>query len=336
MRLFKDAIKGMCIQRDAGQIVTEPFSGEVSETFKSTDYAPTYTVHPDGTTCTCSKKSSLGVCRHQIYHRYIASANSEEKVKLFCAGMVNQTLVQIRHRNDQETDTILLPADRPDSPDLDIMLEEAHTDEDGAAKAASPDPPPNQKYNQTLDKCVLTAELVSQYSGDRYRKRMAMLDNINRYLRDGEDEFQAKIMDFLENPHGFNKTPVAANYAIEQDPPAAEYIHAAQNYLQPHDEPPAPEIYQQDYPEDVYMFPAGIFAAPSTPVHPPANPPADTPADKSPLSEPVFANLSSVTRIGNGSAMKFHAGIKNPGRPPKRFLNFGSPTTPYRKRSKLN
>lgn len=62
---------------------------------------------------------------------------------------------------------------------------------------------PNQKYNQSLDKCVLTAEIVSQYSGDRYKTRLTMLDNINKYLRNGGEELQSKIMDFLQNPHMF-------------------------------------------------------------------------------------------------------------------------------------
>ena len=55
---------------------------------------------------------------------YIGSTASEVPVKLFSVGIVKQVLVQLRHRHTEDTDTVLIPADRPHSPDLDVLQEE--------------------------------------------------------------------------------------------------------------------------------------------------------------------------------------------------------------------
>ena len=53
--------------------------------------------------------------------------------------MVNQTLVQIRHRNTEleETDMILTPADRPESPDLVLDVDEPSDNTEAADSAIS-------------------------------------------------------------------------------------------------------------------------------------------------------------------------------------------------------
>ena len=58
---------------------------------------------------------------------------------------------------------VLIPSDRPHSIDLDLQLDLEET-EDGATKSR-PDPPANQKYNESLDKSVLTAEICVQWRG---------------------------------------------------------------------------------------------------------------------------------------------------------------------------
>ena len=74
---------------------------------------------------------------------------------------------------------------------------------------------------------------------------------------------------------------------------------------------------------DEYMFLPGVFGTPT------AKPSPSPPIDISPMNEPVYTSLENID-----TALKFHPALKNPGRP-KRSLQFGSPTTPYSKRSKL-
>ena len=47
--------------------------------------------------------------------------------------------------------------------------------------------------------------------------------------------------------------------------------------------------------------------------------------------EVVYTTLENASQ---NAKLEFHAALKNVGRPPKRALNFGSPTTPYNKRHK--
>ena len=278
MRHFNDSIKGMCFQRDAGRILTEPYSGLVSETFKTSDYTPTYEVGSDGFTCSCSRNSRLGVCRHQIFHRYTAAARSHLPIKIFCLRMVNQTLLQIRHRNTEleETDMILTPADRPESPDLVLDVDEPSDNTEAAGSAISTtsitEPPPNIKYNEVLDKCVLTAELVSQYSGEEYKKRLSAVDKLNKYLRDG---FPTNLLHALNHPDDFSIHPVSQ--VAENDPHLHQLPMSPQPlpdqelsvFCLPYPVRPVnesqPPYCQDTYEDDEYMFPANIFDTPSSP-----------------------------------------------------------------------
>ena len=75
--------------------------------------------------------------------------------------------------------------------------------------------------------------------------------------------------------------------------------------------------------DDPYMFPAHIFndSPQSSILH--------TSTQESP--EPTYEQLTIPT---SAVQLQFHPAIKNPGRP-KRSLNFGSPSTPYKKRQKI-
>ena len=67
------------------------------------------------------------------------------------------------------------------------------------------EPPPKTKYNQNLDKSLLTAELIARHTGDGYRDRDNMLTNINTYLRDG---FPQNLLAAINNPEGYHISPV--------------------------------------------------------------------------------------------------------------------------------
>ena len=51
MRHFNEAIREMVRQRDAANLELDDISGEVSERFKSTCYAPTYKIGMEGNSC---------------------------------------------------------------------------------------------------------------------------------------------------------------------------------------------------------------------------------------------------------------------------------------------
>lgn len=329
MRFFNDAIKGMVIQRDAGQIHTEPLSGTIHETFKSTAYAPTYTVGPDGTTCDCSRNSSLGICRHKIYHRYIASTASETPVKLFSVGIVKQVLVQLRHRHKEDTvDTVLIPADRPESPDLDVLQQEMEETTASTSKASvRNEPASNIKYNEMVDQCVLTAELVANHSGSQYTERNTLVRNLNQYLRDG---FPPHLLDAFNNPQKYTISPAAPVLSDDQilDQVLAEDIHDCfhvahqQTLLPPED----------DVTDDHYMFPAHIFAQQSSPVKHIA---AAASVHLTPTTPHEYTTLQTANTPNALSALKFHESQPEPGRPnSKRKALFGAPSTPHNKRVK--
>ena len=329
MRLFHDAIIGMVAQRDAGRIHTEPFSGVIHETFKSTNYAPTYSVGGDGATCECSKNSSLGICRHKIYHRYIASAASPMPVKLFCAGIVNETLVQIRHRRN-EVNTLLIPADRPDSPDLNILLDEVDDSISPARarKSTRNEPPKNVKYNDELDQCVAMAELVANHSGKAYYDRHTLVKNLNRYLTDG---FPDGILEVFNNPYAYTILPLTDDTDHVTQMPADETL----DFRPVHD--------GDD--QDEYMFPAHVFAANSpaqrtiSSTHTVYSDAPSTPQTFIDLQPPAVnektPTITSSTPSHENSyttPLKFHPIPK--GKSDKRKALFGSPSTPYNKHTK--
>ena len=189
------------------------------------------------------------------------------------------------------------------------------------------------KYNEVLDKCVLTAELVSQYSGEEYKKRLSAVDKLNKYLRDG---FPTNLLHALNNPDYFNIHPVSQ--VAENEPhlrqlpmsPLPLLDQELSVFRLPYPVDPVnesqPPYCKDTYQDDEYMFPANIFDTPITPKCP------TPPHTSSPLEGTVFTTLTSVP-LTAVSALKFHPSINNPGRSSsKRSINFVWPTTPKRKR----
>ena len=147
------------------------------------------------------------------------------------------------HRYGLTTNCLLIPADRPDSPDLDVTAEEEEVIEtnhgNGKSKSTkAPEPRPNIKYNETVDKCLLTAELVTRYSGGEYTERSRMIEQINKYLRD--DEFPTDLLNAINRPGEYKVVPAFCQ-------------HHQSDYDEYH-----------DYEE--YQFPAHIFANSPSPL----------------------------------------------------------------------